>query len=163
MILVGTQLLGLPVGDGTGASTTPAPWWAERQPSALRHPQAFSAFEVWPEGALTQASAVVTPRRRGGRIGVMEQAERAVPNADTAGGARMQEVGSMQTNRIAKFLEVNGALSGSRRGHHWFSLPGRWRLPSFQLMRRSDDAGTVEQNWRAGFRGIAGIGERPGR
>jgi len=156
---VGTQLLGLP--GGGGAEAAAAPWWAERPPSALRRPRAVSAFELWPEGALAPAGAAAPAVRRGrGRAARMAPAARAGASAGPAGGAPAQEVGSMQTNRM-KFLGVNGVLSGQRRRSIWFSLPGRWRLPSFQLMRRME--AEVERDLRGGFRESVGLGGPAGR
>ena len=68
----------------------------------------------------------------------------------------------MQSNRITKFLEVNGVLNGSGRSHRWFSLPGRWRLPPFELMRRQDFTSPAERTRRGGFRKFSRASESAG-
>ncbi|MCX6996737.1 MAG: hypothetical protein NTV49_06550 [Kiritimatiellaeota bacterium] len=154
--------MGLPAGDGAAVAEAATRWWSARLPSAHRRRRTVTALDGWPEWQQTTAAAVAPRRKNGGRMELAGQVARGALPLEAGGGVPAQEVGMMQTNRITKFLELNGALYGSGRAQHWFSLPGRWRLPRFELMRRQDFSGPVEPDRRAGFRKFNSVVERQG-
>jgi hypothetical protein len=52
---------------------------------------------------------------------------------------KAQEESNMhKANGIGKFLEIGSVVQGAARSPRWFSLPGSWRAPRIQIMRKSE-------------------------
>jgi hypothetical protein len=56
-----------------------------------------------------------------------------------ASSKQIQEEKHMdKVSGIGRFLELGNVVQGGGRGPRWFSLPGSWRAPRIQIMRRHD-------------------------
>lgn len=54
---------------------------------------------------------------------------------------KAQEESNMhKANGIGKFLEIGSVVQGAARTPRWFSLPGSWRAPRIQIMRKSESS-----------------------
>ena len=79
------------------------------------------------------------------------------------GATVAQEDGDMQkVGNIGKFLQLGSVVQGGQRNPRWFSLPGSWRMPRIQIMRRRDQSNTVERDERRTVRMLATAEEHGG-
>ncbi len=113
MTLLGERLLGA---RAASAAAAPARWFDQR------HKRSF-----WNEIA-------VGP---GGR-GLFEDSPVQKQQTHSQGQIAQEEKPMHKVSGIGKFLELGGVVQGSARGPRWFALPGSWRAPRIQIMRKHD-------------------------
>ncbi|MCX7009865.1 MAG: hypothetical protein NTY53_21925 [Kiritimatiellaeota bacterium] len=62
---------------------------------------------------------------------------------------KAQEESNMhKVNGIGKFLEIGSVVQGAERGPRWFALPGSWRAPRIQIMRKREPSISAEHDDR---------------
>lgn len=145
MTLIGARLLGAQV--ATAHDAEPARWFDERRKES-----------VWREisaGPARRGSFAEAAPMRASRW--LEQ-----DREQNVGMAEAPEETSMKSQGIGKFLELGSVVQGSERGQRWFSLPGSWRAPRVQIMRRREQAGSAERDERRTLRMLTPAGERGG-
>jgi hypothetical protein len=63
---------------------------------------------------------------------------------------------------IGKFLKLGGVVQGGERGPRWFSLPGSWRAPRIQIMRKHEPSPSAAMDERRTARMLSAAAEQGG-
>jgi len=156
--LVGAQLLGLRMSAALDGAA-PAHWWDQRKADSL-----WSDIALGPTGRGSFADDGRSRARRGTEPKFIESKDQCVAATVRVTGVTVaQEDGDMQkVGNIGKFLQLGSVVQGGQRNPRWFSLPGSWRMPRIQIMRRRDQSNTVERDERRTVRMLATAEEHGG-
>ena len=124
MTLLGARLLGARMAPAHRATQTR--WFDQRRKESL-----WREISVCPSGRGSFEESL-EPHRQGG----MESDHQADESAKKA----QEETHMHKVNGIGKFLQLGSVVQGGERGPRWFALPGSWRAPRIQIMRKHDEA-----------------------